>query len=170
MSKPQPTSIPTYPDSIGRRLTFAGSAVTALTGELLREHDLSPLQWVALAALWRQDGMTVTVLADYMRASVSATSRLLGRMETRGLIERRTVKSNRRILEVWLTAAGKKLRHLDDLYVNVNELVLADLSPAERATFIETLERISDAATVEAERRKPQKRAKSPRRNQGGKR
>jgi DNA-binding MarR family transcriptional regulator len=143
-----------YPDSIGRRLAFAVSAVNGLTATLLREHGLTPLQWVALCALWRRDGMTVSVLADYMKASVSATSRLLGRLEARRLIERRTVDSNRRILEVWLTEDAKKLDHLKDLYEEVNNLVLCDLSAEEREQFLSILGRISLTATRETERLK----------------
>jgi DNA-binding MarR family transcriptional regulator len=142
---------PKYLDSIGRRLNFAMSAVDSLTAELLSEHDLSPVQWVALSALWRQDGVTLNVLADYMRATASATSRLLGRMEERGLIERRTVKENRRIIQIWLTKKGKELEHLKNLHKKVNAIVLDGLSAAERKLLTKGLERISSNATREVE-------------------
>jgi DNA-binding MarR family transcriptional regulator len=142
---------PRYLDSIGRRLNFAMSAVDALTTQLLDEYDLSPVQWVALSALWRQDGMTVNVLADYMRATASATSRLLGRMEERGLIERRTVSENRRILQIWLTKKGKELDHLKDLHKKVNSCVLDGLTTAERKLLAKGLERVTSNAVREAE-------------------
>jgi DNA-binding MarR family transcriptional regulator len=145
---------PRYLDSIGRRLNFAMSAVDLLTAELLSEHELSPVQWVALSALWRQDGVTLNVLADYMRATASATSRLLGRMEERGFIERRTVKENRRIIQIWLTEKGKALAHLKDLHKKVNACVLDGLSVAERKLLAKGLERIASNAAREVERAK----------------
>jgi DNA-binding MarR family transcriptional regulator len=145
---------PRYLDSIGRRLNFAMSAVDLLTAELLSEHELSPVQWVALSALWRQDGVTLNVLADYMRATASATSRLLGRMEERGVIERRTVKENRRIIQIWLTEKGKELDHLKDLHKKVNACVLDGLSVAERKLLAKGLERIASNAIREVEKAK----------------
>jgi DNA-binding MarR family transcriptional regulator len=143
---------PRYLNSIGRQLSFAMSAVDSLTAQLLSEYDLSPIQWVALSALWRQDGVTLNVLADYMRATASATSRLLGRMEERGLIERRTVKDNRRIIQIWLTKRGKELDHLKDLHKKVNARVLDGLSAAERKLLANGLERIASNAVREVER------------------
>jgi DNA-binding MarR family transcriptional regulator len=143
---------PRYLDSIGRRLSFASSAVDALTTELLREHDLSPVQWVALSVLWRQDGITVSALADYLRSTASATSRLLGRMEDGGLIERRTVRENRRILQIWLTEKGRQLDHLNDLHQRVNNYVLRGLTAAERKLISEGLDRIASNAAHEVER------------------
>jgi DNA-binding MarR family transcriptional regulator len=145
---------PRYLNSIGRQLNFAMSAVDALTAELLSEYDLSPVQWVALSALWRQDGVTMNVLADYMRATASATSRLLGRMEERELIERRTVKENRRIIQIWLTEKGKELDHLKDLHKKVNACVLDGLSVAERKLLAKGLERIASNAIREVEKAK----------------
>jgi DNA-binding MarR family transcriptional regulator len=143
---------PRYLDSIGRRLAFALSAVDALTAELLSDYDLSPVQWVALSALWRQDGINVNVLADYMRATASATSRLLGRMEERGLIERRTVNENRRILQIWLTEKGKEMDHLKNLHKKVNNCVLNGLTATERKVLAKGLERIASNAFRGVER------------------
>jgi DNA-binding MarR family transcriptional regulator len=141
-----------YLDSIGRRLNFATSAVDALTAELLREHDLSPVQWVALSVLWRRDGITVNALAAYMRATAPATSRLLGRMEERGLIERRTVDEDRRILQIRLTKKGWDLEHLRDLHEVVNNLVMDGLTASERTALSAGLERIAANAAKEVER------------------
>lgn len=148
----QSRNLPEYPNSIGRHLAFASSAVNALSTELLREHGLRPLQWVALSALYQQDGMTVSALADYTRSSVSATSRLLGRMEERGLVIRKAVDGNRRALRVCLTDKAKKINKLRDFHKKVNDLVLADLSAAEREALLSCLERISLSASRAVDR------------------
>lgn len=145
-------STPKHLDSIGRRLNFAMSAVDSLTTELLKEHDLSRVQWVALSALWQQDGVTMTALADYLRATASSTSRLLGRMEERGLIERRTVKEDRRIIQIWLTKKGKALEQLKDLHKTVNARVLRGLSTGERKLLAKALDRVASNAMREVER------------------
>jgi DNA-binding MarR family transcriptional regulator len=73
-------------------------------------------------------------------------------MEERGLIERRTVSENRRILQIWLTEKGKKLDHLKDLHKKVNNCVLDGLTSAERRLLAKGLERVTSNAIREVEK------------------
>jgi DNA-binding MarR family transcriptional regulator len=75
-------------------------------------------------------------------------------MEERGLVERRAVKENRRIIQIWLTKKGKELSHLKDLHKKVNACVLDGLSATERKLLANGLERIASNATREMERAK----------------
>lgn len=148
---------PEYTNSIGRKINFAMSAINSLTTELLKEYDLSPTQWVALSVLWMHDGVSLKTLTEYMRTAKSATSRLIGRMESQGLIERRTVLENRRVIQIFLTDAGKKLEYLSDINQQVNSMVLAGLSKVECNEISKSLERIELNAINEIERLKLKK-------------
>jgi len=130
---------PEYLDSMGRLVGFAARAVTALTAELLQEHGLT---------------VPVTDLAHYTKATVPAASRLVDRMVDQGLLERKARKSDRRVVEVWLTSSAKSMRNLMSLYQDVNECILEGFSETEAKRFAAYLERITTNATRHyAERR-----------------
>jgi len=138
---------PKYPDSMGRLLSFSSRAVNALTAELLAEHDLTVPQWIALSALWRQDGLTVTAIARYTKAKVPAASRLIDRMVEQGLLERRNREGDRRVVEIWLTPKAQSMSGLVNLFRDVNERILDGFSDQEIEQTADYLERMTANAS-----------------------
>lgn len=134
-------SVPYLP-SIGRLLAFASRAATVLSEKRLAEHGLTLQQWIALTALWRNDGMGVGQLAAYCRTTEPTTSSLVDRMEAKGLVERRRSKDDRRKVVVALTDKSRALAGLLDFYEGINELLLQDLSDDERASLVNGLNRV----------------------------
>ncbi|WP_181274243.1 MarR family winged helix-turn-helix transcriptional regulator [Brevibacterium oceani] len=82
-----------------------------LERSLQREHDLSVVEFTVLDALSRQDGwhMRMQQLARAAALSSSATTRLVTRLEDRGLLNRVLCADDRRGIYTELTAAGEKL-------------------------------------------------------------
>jgi len=150
--------IPSYLDSMGRLLGFSCRAVNALTAELLAEHDLTVPQWIALSALWQRDGLTVTALARYTKATVPAASRLIDRMVEQGLLERRNREGDRRVVEIWLTPEARSMSGLVDLFRDVNERILEGFSDLEIKRTADYLERI----TANASRHYAERKADDP--------
>jgi DNA-binding MarR family transcriptional regulator len=71
---------------------------------------------------------------------------LLGELEQRGLIERTVNPDNRRRNIVSITSAGRKqLRALDHVVDEIQERVLAPLSPTERRQLTKLLRKLADA-------------------------
>lgn len=138
---------PEYLDSIGRLVGFASRSIGALTGQLLAEHGLTVPQWIVLSALWREDGLTVSQLAAYSKSTKPATSRLLGRMEEEGLVQRRSPPDDRRTVRVWLTDDARALSDLLGIYEQVNERVFEGFSAADRRRTRRLLQRVIDNAT-----------------------
>lgn len=134
---------PDYLDSMGRLVNFAARAVTALTADLLQAHGLTVPQWIALTALWREDGLTITALARYTKATVPAASRLVDRMVDQGLLKRKDRAGDRRVVEVWLTSKAKSMSGLMSLYREVNERVLEGFTETEGKRTAAYLERIT---------------------------
>ena len=134
-------SVPYLP-SIGRLLGFASRAATMVSEKRLAEHGLTLQQWIALTALWRDDGMSVGQLAAYCRTTEPTTSSLMDRMEAKGLVERRRSKDDRRKVIVALTAKSRALAGLLGFYEEINELLLQGLSDDEQASLINGLERV----------------------------
>lgn len=82
-----------------------------LERSLQREHDLSVVEFTVLDALSRQDGwhMRMQQLARAAALSSSATTRLVTRLEDRGLLTRILCADDRRGIYTELTPAGEKL-------------------------------------------------------------
>lgn len=82
-----------------------------LERELSRGHRLSVVEFTVLDALSRQDGwhMRMSQLARAAGLSSSATTRLVNRLEERGLLHRILCADDRRGIYTELTPAGSRL-------------------------------------------------------------
>ena len=94
----------------------------------------------------REQALSPSALAKDMMLSTSAMTNRLDRLETRGLIVRRTDPEDRRGLQIALTDAGFAL--IDGLvasHVETEERMLAALGPAERSMLRTLLGKIGAA-------------------------
>ena len=87
-----------------------GLIETRLEKALQADHRLSVVEFTVLDALDRQDGwhMRMQQLARATALSASATTRLVTRLEDRGLLTRVLCADDRRGIYTELTAAGEK--------------------------------------------------------------
>ena len=88
-----------------------GLIEAALEKALQREHGLSVVEFTVLDALSRQDGwhMRMQQLARAAALSASATTRLVTRLENRGLLTRILCADDRRGIYTELTPGGRTL-------------------------------------------------------------
>ena len=88
-----------------------GLIEAALEKSLQSEHDLSVVEFTVLDALSRQDGwhMRMQQLARAAALSGSAATRLVNRLEDRGLLTRILCQEDRRGIYTELTDAGRQL-------------------------------------------------------------
>jgi DNA-binding MarR family transcriptional regulator len=113
-------------------LYAASRAMTAVYGPLLEELDLTYPQYLVMLVLWERDGDRVSAIGDRLHLDSATLTPLLKRLESRGLIERRRSSTDERVVEVFMTAAGKRLeRKATDIPRCL--LDAADLSIAEVA-------------------------------------
>ena len=91
-------------------LYSASLAMTKLYKPLLDELGLTYPQYLAMLALWEEDGVSVSQLGERLRLDSGTLTPLLKRLEAAGLIARiRAVEDERRV-HLTLTAAGRKLK------------------------------------------------------------
>ena len=172
----------TPPDAWGQRVVFLANGTPvrrvpvslsrrffqicmAMAAEVASEADLTTLQFGALTYLYDEPQIDQIGLAARLGIDRSNTSSLVDELERRGLVERRTSKTDRRAKLLRLTAQGAKLRDRLRPKAGVAQArILAPLSPAERERFLDMLLDIIEAnesyARPGAGRRKP--RARSP--------
>lgn len=112
-----PTNIDKRSDALlqlDNQLCFAlystSLAMTKLYKPLLDGLGLTYPQYLAMLALWEQDGLMVSELGERLFLDSGTLTPLLKRLESSGLISRlRAVEDERRV-HITLTAAGRKLK------------------------------------------------------------
>lgn len=117
--------------------------------ELLRTADLSPTQYNVLRILRGagSDGLKCREIGDRMVTRDPDITRLLDRMEKRGLIERRRDSRDRRVVETKITASGLRvLKSLDEPVVELTRRQLAHMDQKSLETLNALLERARESA------------------------
>ena len=91
-------------------LYSASLAMTKLYKPWLDELGLTYPQYLAMLALWEEDGLAVSQLGERLRLDSGTLTPLLKRLEAAGLVTRVRATHDERRVHVSLTAAGRKLR------------------------------------------------------------
>lgn len=105
---------PDDPLSLDNQLCFAlyssSLLMTKLYKPLLDEIGLTYPQYLAMLALWEEDGVTVSALGNRLYLDSGTLTPLLKRLEKAGLIQRERNAEDERQVLVRLTAAGRTLK------------------------------------------------------------
>lgn len=117
--------------------------------EDLKIIGVSVPEYRVLAVLKARDGRTVKELSVYTVIEQSTLSKLLLRMETSGLIERRNDASDGRVVNVYL-ADGGETAFAQALPVALKHYraAIAGLEDGERASLVRTLHQVLDNVRV----------------------
>jgi DNA-binding MarR family transcriptional regulator len=110
--------------------------------ELFDQHDLTAQQYNALRLLrgHRPEKLPTLALASRLVSHAPDITRLLDKLERRGLIERERLADNRRVVLVGITADGiALLKELDEPVRKCNLKQLGHLSPDQLTNLAELL-------------------------------
>lgn len=125
-------------------LYSASNSLTRVYRPLLEPLGLTYPQFVVMMALWQEDGVSITSLANKTRLSKATMTPLLKRLEQKQLIERRMVDQNERQKSIVLTEAGRKLALQSEEITN-QVFCATTLSAEEANNMIELCHRIAAA-------------------------
>ncbi|HEX7775118.1 MAG TPA: MarR family transcriptional regulator [Parvibaculum sp.] len=104
---------------------------------------ISPAQSRALTALYKQDGLTQTELADEVEMEKAPLGRLLDRLEEQGFVERRSDPADRRVRRVYQTEKAKGLEEpMWSVARGMFDSALQGLTPEELTTLLTLLDRL----------------------------
>ncbi|MGO4333096.1 MarR family winged helix-turn-helix transcriptional regulator [Cupriavidus sp. 2TAF22] len=147
-----PASFDTHPfdpaeyrmgESMGYLLARAKSVLAHEVEQEVNGLDITHAQATCLMMLAAGRGNTVTDLGRELSTDMGSVTRLLGRMEKRGLIERQRSDADRRVVDVSITPSGRALLEaLPGIYCRVLNRHFRDFSEAELQTFRSMLHRI----------------------------
>ena len=105
-----------------------------------RTYGMTRAQWVILARLERQPGLSQNEIATIVEVEPISVARLVDRLESRGLVERRADPKDRRIWRLHLTpAADPVLRDLKRHKEELRDEITAGVDPAELNSLIDGL-------------------------------
>ncbi|MDF3839533.1 MarR family transcriptional regulator [Cupriavidus basilensis] len=148
----QPASAEAYPfdpaeyrmgESIGYLVARAKNVLSHEVEQEVNCLDITHAQATCLMMLAAGRGSTVTDLGRELGTDMGSVTRLLSRMEKRGLIERQRSDADRRVVDLSITPAGQAL--LDELpriYCRVLNRHFHGFSATELQTFRSMLHRI----------------------------
>ena len=86
--------------------------------------------------LIKEEGIPATKIAPVMGMGTSSLTRLLKNMEDDGLIFRVSDKNDKRVVKIFLTEKGKKLRETaKGVVINFNQKLSKQITPKEMEAF-----------------------------------
>lgn len=140
MKNPQPTT-PSHLDAhLGFWLRFVSNHVSIRFQKLLEAEGVTVTEWVALRTLWDQGETSHASLIDALGMTKGAASKLMTRLEEKGLAKRQLADGRAREQTLYLTASGKKLLpHLAQLADENDAHFFAYLPQADRQALANTL-------------------------------
>ena len=107
---------------------------------LVNPLGLNVLEWYALRALYRQDGLSASQLATQVCRHPSSMTALLDRMEQKGLVRRQTAPDDRRSVQIFLTEQGQALRkRVLTVAERMEHLLDEQVSPDDMRAFLRVL-------------------------------
>ena len=149
--KPKP---PAADRRLGDFLCFAIYSANLAFGRAYRQGleqlGLTYPQWIAIVALWEQDGQTVSELGEKMFLESNTLTPVLKKLETMGYLRRQRDPADERQVRVSLTDEGRLLRQKG---THMNLVASTGLKPDEFVRLQETVVTLRDnliKATAEA--------------------
>ena len=128
--------------SVGYLLKLAHALMHDAASAAFAGHDLSFMQWIVLVKL-REGVSTASELCQIMWHDTGALTRLLDQLEERGYVERQRSAADRRVVQLQLTAAGRrKMTELLPLVVDRLNAALGEFSKAEFDQFMRLLHKL----------------------------
>ena len=107
-----PAALP--PPRLDQQLCFAlysaSRAVIRAYAPLLAPLGITYPQYLALVALWGEDGVSVKRLGEQLALDSATLTPLLKRLEQQGIIQRRRDDADERVVRIHLTDKGRALR------------------------------------------------------------
>ena len=122
--------------TVTHRLAQAAHAYRVRAGSRLARIELHSGQDALLKALHESDGMSMSDLAASLGVQPPTVTKMLQRMETSDLVDRRPDATDRRAIRVYLTPKGRRLKgKVDKLWAELGSRAFDGLSDRQRSSL-----------------------------------
>ncbi|MEN3943535.1 MarR family transcriptional regulator [Prosthecobacter sp. SYSU 5D2] len=134
------TSVSQLEDHLGYWFRCLSNFVSESFASRLAGHDISVAQWVVLRTLYDREELTLNEAAALVGVDKSSLSRMMDRLEARGLVQR-TAGADRRSIGLNLTTAARKLvPQLAELADQNDRQFFKPLPATRRKELLQTLQ------------------------------
>jgi MarR family transcriptional regulator, organic hydroperoxide resistance regulator len=114
------------------------------TNSMLQAVQLYRGQELILAQLWRQDGQTPSELAEQLLVQPATITNALQTMERSGMVERRRATHDQRVVQVFLTPAGRASQApVEAIWRTVEQCAFSDFSDEEERELHRLLSKLN---------------------------
>ena len=111
--------------------------------ERLEPYGLTPFHYLVLCCLWEEDGLSTSGIAEKLGQLGATLTGVVDRMEDRYLVYRERDSADRRIVRIWLTPEGERLKEvLPPIGEQTINQALKGISKAEQELISKVLDRI----------------------------
>jgi DNA-binding MarR family transcriptional regulator len=118
--------------SLGYQIRYAYRIFVKALADELGPHRITTGQWSALRVLWQEEGLSQVELAQRMMVEKASLTAVLKAMASGGLITRIRNTEDRRKVNIYLTAAGRRLKSkILPLIGQINKRATRRLSSAD---------------------------------------
>ena len=136
--------------SVAFMLSSLGYTVSRRFHEVLRPLELEPGEFALLRAISASEGEAQNALAERLHISPSWMVTIVDELEKRGLLERRPHARDRRVRNLHLTAAGKKLlKRAEKQAEQFDRQVAEQLDEAELRRLLDLLDRVAEGLELQ---------------------
>lgn len=130
-------------ESVGFLMRQILAGVASQVETELAHTELTNAQWVPLFRIYQGHASTVAELARVCHMDTGAMTRLLDRLEAKGLMQRQRSDTDRRVVNIALTEAGTQAAQaIPHALSAVQNRALAGFSAEEFATLKQLLRRV----------------------------
>ena len=130
------THVWTLPHDLDTCVTSLANAVARVMAQIAAPHGLTHIDFALLRLFLRVDEWTTTQLAEALPLAPSNISRSVAKLVDKGLIQRRRLLNDRRVVMLTLTVAGRALTQELHRSVQAYDSMLSDgVSEEEMAVF-----------------------------------
>lgn len=121
-------------DEIGELLFQIHRLYHIRMSELVKRLEISPRQIPILKHLYRSADLSQRQLAEKVGVSPTSITLMLRKMEDKGLVEKKTMPTDRRFFAVSLTEKGKTIvEQLKSMRKNIDGITISGFTKEERA-------------------------------------
>lgn len=135
---------------VGRLIKLVFTSLMRGVDQRMQPLGLTAMQWEPMLLLHMQRVDTVAALARVSHVNCGAMTRMLDRLEGKGLLRRRRSEQDRRVVHLELTPKGSKIAsQIMPIVAEELNRHLAGFSATETATLTQLLERMLANGTPE---------------------
>lgn len=130
-------------NGLGYLVNLVRNALYAALEQELSRLNLTTAQLVVVIAIARDQVHTIGELGMYAGIDMGAMSRLIGRLEEKGIVRRTRSDTDKRAMLVDLTPSGRRLYpQIEPILVDINKRFLHGFSAQESEQLQKMLERL----------------------------